>query len=109
MTKTPATAILKTLLAKTPDLKVDVGVPGLGEDDSDYYPFCAKGIPMVAFFTDDPTCYHKACDTEDRIDYVHLGQIAKTGGELALGLADSTTDLLAARSQLKVSDLGCPK
>jgi hypothetical protein len=105
--KTPGAAVLAKLLGGAPGLNVETGVPGIEEDDSDYYPFCAAGIPMVGFFTDDPPCYHKACDTADKIDYPHLAQIAKLGGDLALGLADGSTDLAAFRRTAKASSLGC--
>jgi hypothetical protein len=104
---TPGLAALKKVLGTTPPLKINLGVPGLGEDDSDYWAFCAKAVPIVAFFTDDPPCYHKACDTADKIDYPNMSKLAKIGADLAAELADSATDLAAYRKQAKVKDLGC--
>ena len=103
---TPAASLIEGLIPS--GLKVETGVPGIEEDDSDYSPFCVAGIPMVGFFTDDdPGCYHESCDTEDRIDYPHLLQIAKLGGDLAEKLADGEQDLAAYRAAAKVSKLGC--
>jgi hypothetical protein len=105
---TPAAPLIKSLIASSfQDLNVNVGVDGLGEDDSDYSPFCLAGVPIVAFFTDDPQCYHKACDTSDRIDYPNLSRITKLGGDLAQELANTPTDLAAFRKQAKVANLGC--
>jgi hypothetical protein len=103
--KTAATSIVKSAIPS--GLNVNIGVPGLGQDDSDYSPFCFAGVPVVAFFTDDTPCYHKSCDTADRIDYPHFGQIVKLGADTVLGLAATNTDLAAARRSLDVTDLGC--
>jgi len=104
--KTPATAIVKSLAKDYSDLDVTLGDVG-GKGDSDFYSFCKSGVPFVGFYTDDPNCYHKSCDTEDRIDYPHLSQIAKLASELTLKLADSTTDLAAWRKKAAFKDLGC--
>ena len=66
---------------------------------SDDAPFCAKGIPYVFFFTDDKQCYHRPCDTADRIDYADLGRIATVASDLARRLADDTEDLAALRDK----------
>src|SRR5262245_65837865 len=46
-------------------------------DGSDHVPFCAAGIPYTAFYTPDPDCYHKACDTAERIHTASMSLIAQ--------------------------------
>lgn len=103
---TPGAALIKPLVTAS-GLNVTTGVPGIEEDDSDYYPFCAAGIPMVSFFTHDPACYHASCDTVDKIDFTSMAKIAKIGADLTAGLADATTDLAAYRRGARASQLGC--
>ena len=68
----PARAVLDERSAQYPDMTVDLGEPPeVGA--SDFYPFCLAEVPYVFFWTDDYTCYHKACDTADRIDYEPMG------------------------------------
>lgn len=66
---------------------------------SDDAPFCAEGIPYVFFFTDDKQCYHRPCDTADRIDYADMSRIATVAAELVHRLADDTEDLAALRAK----------
>ena len=103
---TPGLAVIEPLVAPS-GLNVEINVPGIGEDDSDYYWFCAAGIPMVSFFTHDPKCYHKSCDTIENVDFPNMAKIAKLGFDLVAGLGDSSTDLARFRKTAKVSQLGC--
>lgn len=104
LTKTPANAMLKALTR--PAITVSLGEPA-DQGASDFYPFCVKGVPYVFFWTDDPACYHKSCDTADRIDYEQMGEIAHVGSDLGGTLADTTQDLAAFRKTAKTADLGC--
>jgi hypothetical protein len=103
---TPGLAEIKPLIAPS-GLNMEINVPGIEEDDSDYYPFCVAGIPMVSFFTHDPKCYHRSCDTIEKIDFPNMAKIAKVGSDLAGRLGDTATDLVAFRKSAKVSQLGC--
>jgi hypothetical protein len=92
----PATAIVKALKAEHPALHVSTGGRGSG---SDHEAFCAAGVPDVFFWTPDPRCYHKRCDTAAQLDAAHLAQIARFAGALVERLADSATDLAGSRSR----------
>lgn len=92
-----ATAIVKTLAAEHPALHVGIGGRGVG---SDHEAFCKAGVPYVFFWTPDKRCYHARCDTIDKLDAAHLGEIAAVAGELALRLSDSPGDLARARARL---------
>jgi len=106
---TPALPLMRDLLPSQHGLNVNIEIPGYGSDDSDYYPFCKAGVPFVGFEMDDPPCYHKKCDTEDRIDYPNMVRVSKLATDLVRQLADTTTDLAEYRRKAKVSDLGCGK
>ena len=93
----PARTLLDKLTAKNP--KLHVGVGGRASR-SDHLAFCKAGIPYVFFWTPDARCYHEACDTADKIDRKHMADIAALAGELAWTLAESTSDLAAARTKL---------
>ena len=100
---TPGREILEALLQDLPELNAVLGVAS-PEGDSDYDPFCAEGIPYVYFETFDPPCWHEPCDDPPRMDYPHMSQLARLKYELAVALANSDTDLAAARAEL-----GCPR
>ncbi len=85
--------VVASLAPKYPSLDVVLGNPS---DQSDHVSFCARGIPYVFFWTDDPDCYHDTCDTSDRIDYPSLASITALAGDTALALANSQQDLAAA-------------
>ena len=93
----PARQILESLLPDHPDLNVVLGSQG---SLSDNRPFCDVGIPYIYFYNEDPECYHLPCDTADRIDYPHLGEIAEIMAEIIAQLADSPLDLSAVRDAL---------
>lgn len=95
-----ATPIVKALAAARPGLRVSLGGRGAG---SDHEAFCRAGVPYVFFWTPDRSCYHRRCDTTERLDLRHLAQIAELAGDLAARLADAPGDLAAARAQLGCS------
>jgi hypothetical protein len=90
-----ATPIVKALAAGR-RLRVGTGGRGAG---SDHEPFCRAGIPYVFFWTPDRRCYHKRCDTADRLDAEHLAAIAALAGDLVDQLSSTTADLAAARAR----------
>jgi hypothetical protein len=87
---------LEKLVKRYPRLHVAIGGRARG---SDYEPYCKRGVPYVFFWTPDARCYHATCDTADRLDYPRMADIASLAGALALELADSPIDLLAARTR----------
>lgn len=93
----PATGIIKTLKAEHPALHVGIGGRGVG---SDHEAFCQAGVPYVFFWTPDKRCYHTRCDTTDKLDAAHLGDIAGFAGELVTRLSDSPGDLAGSRARL---------
>jgi len=93
----PATGIIKTLKAAHPALHVGIGGRGVG---SDHEAFCQAGVPYVFFWTPDKRCYHARCDTTDKLDAAHLGDIAAFAGELVTRLSDSPGDLAGSRARL---------
>ena len=93
----PATSIIKALASEHPALHVGVGGRGVG---SDHEAFCTAGVPYVFFWTPDKRCYHKRCDTVERLDATHLGEIASFAGALVEELAASPGDLAASRARL---------
>ena len=88
---TPGRAVVKQLAPAYPELAIDLGSPS---DLSDHVTFCKRGIPYVFLWTEDTKCYHKACDTEARIDYQGLSHIASLVSRLTLELANSPGNLL---------------
>jgi len=92
--KQPSRALLQKLAKQHPKLKVGIGGHSVRGDQLD---FCKSGIPYVFLWTPDPRCYHETCDTADRIDYPGFAAIAALADGLVEGLADSATDLAAAR------------
>ena len=79
--------------ADYPELDVGLDEPS---DLSDNYAFCSRGVPYLFFWTEDPDCYHEACDTADRLDYTSLVEIARLTGQVTGDLADSEADLRGA-------------
>lgn len=92
-----ATKHLAKLLGRYP--KINVGTGGIARG-SDFEPFCKLRIPYVFFWTPDNRCYHEKCDTVDRIDEKHMVDITALAGELTRSMADSDTDLAAAKTKL---------
>jgi hypothetical protein len=92
---TPARALLQQRRGH-PDLHVALGGRGCC---SDHQRFCEAGVPYVFFWTPDPACYHRRCDTPDRVDYPHLSAITEVATELVAGLADSELALMASRQK----------
>lgn len=84
------------LVKKFPKISVSVGGIARG---SDYEPLCKQGVPYVFFWTPDPRCYHKACDTADRLDYRAMADIAALAGALVSEMADTDRDLPALRAK----------
>ena len=100
---TPARGALDDLAASYPDLTLKLGTSAVeveGRGDSDYDPFCRKGIPYLYFFTEDDECYHRPCDDTDHLDYQHLASLGRLTADALLALADSEEDLPAARAEL---------
>ena len=89
-------AAVEAARAVDPDLNVDLDEVG---EDSDGEIFCAAGVPEVFFFTEDPACYHKACDTPGHLDYPGLSRVAALVGATVIELADGDLDLRAARDE----------
>jgi len=84
-------------LARTfPRLNIAAGGIARG---SDYEPLCKLGVPYVFLWTPDARCYHRACDTPDRIDYKHMVDIAAFAGALTAEMADTGQDLAGARTR----------
>lgn len=90
---TEGAAAVRAEMQAFPDLDVGLDEPS---DLSDNVAFCERGIPYLFLWTEDPRCYHKACDTPDRLDVEHLMQIAHLTGNVAETLANSDADLLGA-------------
>lgn len=82
------------------DSSLDVSL-GEGTDDSDNQSFCARGIPYVFFWTEDPDCYHKRCDTSANIDFDSMTALAPLIGATAAALADSDEDLSGVGCELQ--------
>ena len=95
--KQPARKLIDTLKKGYP--KLHVGVGGRAAR-SDHTPFCKLGIPYVFFWTPDAKCYHRACDTAEKIDLPRMADIAALAGDLAWSLAQSESELLDSRNQL---------
>lgn len=97
----PATQLLRELDDDYPKTSVALGGHSVR---GDHHGFCALGIPYVFFWTSDGRCYHRRCDTAERItagsNAERLSDIAKLAGALALGLGDSKEDLAASRARL---------
>lgn len=83
-------------LGKYPDLTRELGAwvsktfPGTGlkataqsGGGSDHVPFARKGIAHAFAFTDFHACYHKTCDTAEKINYAGMVNIGKTAAQLA--------------------------
>lgn len=87
---------LEKLDGNYPKLNVSIGGRARG---SDYEPLCKLGVPYVFFWTPDSRCYHKKCDTIDKIDFPRMVDIASLAGDLAGAMADTDVDLAAARKQ----------
>jgi len=91
-----ATGVLSRLRGDYPKLEVGLGGVARG---SDHEPFCKQGIPYVFFWTPDKRCYHKKCDTADKLDYPRMVDIAALAGDLTEALADSELDLAGLRTR----------
>jgi hypothetical protein len=83
-------SVVELLADDHPALDVDLGA---WSDQSDNATFCQRGVPYAFFWTEDPDCYHRRCDTPDRVDHAHLVEIAALAGEVVRELADSGEDL----------------
>jgi hypothetical protein len=94
--KLPARAILAELGKGLPKLNVALGGHSVR---GDHLGFCRRGIPYVFFWTPDRRCYHRTCDTADRLDYPRLADIARLAGGLVQRLADTDVDLAAAKAR----------
>ena len=91
----PATALLAELDDAFPRTRVAIGGHSVR---GDHHGFCALGVPYVFFWTSDARCYHRRCDTADRVDLPRLADIAALAGALTSRLADSPLDLAAVRA-----------
>jgi len=91
-----ATGVLARLDDRYPELNVGLGGVARG---SDHEPFCKLGIPYVFFWTPDRRCYHRACDTAERLDYRRMVDIAALAGDLAQALAETDADLAELRAR----------
>ena len=99
---TPGRDLLDAILEDHPDFVVNKGKAS-EEEDSDFDPFCAAGIPYVYFATED-ACWHEPCDDAARMDYEHMSEILVVTKDILLGLANSDLDLSAVRD-----DVGCSR
>jgi len=99
---TPGRGVVDALAGDYPELEIGVDEPS---DLSDNAVSCTAGIPYLFFWTEDPECYHAACDTSDRIDYDEMVSIARLTGDATWELANSEEDLLAT-SQTRVDVCG---
>ena len=80
-----ATSLLQKIVKAAPRTRFALG----GQSDrGDHAGFAALGIPYAFFWTPDGRCYHRRCDTAERVDYPHLADITRAAAELALALAD---------------------
>ncbi len=100
---TPGRVILDGVLEDYPELDVNRGIAS-PEGDSDYDPFCGEGVPYVYFETFDPPCWHEPCDDVPRMDLPHMADLARIKYEIVRELANTATDLAAAREEF-----GCPR
>lgn len=91
-----ATPVVRRLARAFPRLHVALGGVSRG---SDFEPFCKRGVPYVFFWTPDRRCYHRTCDTADRLDYPRMADITALAGALAAELADSDADLAGVRAR----------
>lgn len=98
---TPGRAALQEARSLSPNIKISMDADA-EEGDSDFDPFCRRGVPYVGFYTEDSRCYHKACDTADRLDYANMSAIVKIVIEMNAKLASTTTNLVEAKR--RVSD-----
>lgn len=94
LAESPGHRVARSLAADHPDLNVELGYRG---EASDHVTFCEAGIPYVFFWTEDD-CYHRPCDTPDRIDYPNLGRILRLAADLTEALAVDA-DLATARAE----------
>jgi hypothetical protein len=78
-----ARRLMEGIAVTHPDIQTDLGDRG---SSSDHATFCENGVPYAFFWTQD-SCYHKPCDTADRVDYIHMATILKEATELANALA----------------------
>jgi hypothetical protein len=90
---TEGAAAVQAEMQAFPDLDVALNEPS---DLSDNAAFCERGIPYLFLWSEDPRCYHEACDTPDRLDVEHMVQIAHLTGNVAATLANSEADLRGA-------------
>lgn len=90
---TPGRTVIDALAGEYSSL--DVGV-GDWSDQSDNVTFCSRGVPYIFMWTEDPDCYHEACDTEDRIDYSHMVDILRLTADATSELASTDADLAGA-------------
>ena len=95
--KQPSRKLLEKLDNKFP--KVHLGIGG-HSTRGDHFGFCGKKIPYVFFWTPDSRCYHEQCDTADKIDYARMADIAQIADGLVVGIADSSTDLVASKKKI---------
>lgn len=93
MAGTPGRTVVDGLSGDYPELDIAVGD---WSDQSDSTTFCARGVPYLFFWTEDPDCYHEICDTADRVDYPNLVAIARLTGDTTRALADTEIDLAGA-------------
>lgn len=89
----------RKVLAKLKFPKVNLSIGGHSVR-GDHFGFCQNKIPYVFFWTPDARCYHEKCDTADKIDYPRMADIAAIAEGLAVGLADSPTDLAASKQKI---------
>jgi AcrR family transcriptional regulator len=90
-------SLIDALVDDHPSLNI-----GLGDwsNESDNVTFCRRGVPYLFFWTEDPECYHLACDTEERIDYVHLVEIAALTASMVASAFCSLDESPAMRALL---------
>jgi hypothetical protein len=79
------------------DAGVDVALRGDGFGPSDHTSFYARDIPVLHFFTNVHSDYHRPTDTWDRIDADGLERVAALVAAVARDAADRTAPLTLVR------------
>jgi hypothetical protein len=69
------------------------------EQGTDSDTFAASKVPYTGFFSGYHDCYHKTCDTVDKLDMVGVVDTTKMSFDLAYALASTSQGLLKAAAR----------